>query len=66
MNGLYYSVGFVILALVIIWEAVWKGIGLWRSARNKQVWWFVAIFIINSIGILPLIYLVFFDKDGKK
>lgn len=66
MNSLYYGVGFVILALVVIWEAVWKGIGLWRSARNKQVWWFVAIFIINSIGILPLIYLVFFDKDKKK
>jgi len=54
---------FVILA---IWESVWKGIGLWKSGRNKQLAWFICIFIFNTIGILPIIYLLFFGKDKKE
>lgn len=50
---------------IIIWEAVWKAIGLWKSARNNQLIWFIAIIIINSVGILPIIYLVFFQKKKK-
>lgn len=52
--------------LLIIWEAVWKGIGLWKSARNRQVWWFVCIFIFNTLGILPIVYIAFFQKRKKK
>jgi len=47
---------------LIIWEAVWKGIGLWKSAKNNQSGWFIAIFILNTAGILPIVYLKFFQK----
>jgi Family of unknown function (DUF5652) len=47
---------------VIIWDAVWKGIGLWKSAGNKQIIWFIFIFIVNSVGILPIIYILFFQR----
>jgi len=50
----------------IIWEMVWKGIGLWRAGRNNQVCWFVFIFILNTLGILPIIYLLFFQRKPKK
>lgn len=55
----------VLLGIIAIWELVWKGIGMWKSARNKEILWFLAILIINSVGILPLIYLFFFDKSTK-
>ena len=56
-----------LLIPIIIWEAVWKGIGLWKSARNNQMIWFLAILIINSAGIVPIVYLLFFQgKKGKK
>lgn len=54
-----------ILPLVII-DIILKGITLWRAARHSQKGWFVALLIVNSIGILPIIYLLFFEKKGKK
>lgn len=43
---------------LIIWETVWKMIALWKSARNSHLSWFIFIGIINSIGILPIIYIL--------
>ncbi|MCX6781575.1 MAG: DUF5652 family protein [Candidatus Magasanikbacteria bacterium] len=47
---------------LIIWEATWKGIALWKSGRNNQIGWFVAILLLNTVGILPIVYLKFFQK----
>jgi hypothetical protein len=47
-----------------IWEAIWKGIALWKSGRNNQMKWFVAILILNTIGILPIVYIKFFQKKS--
>lgn len=48
----------VVLALVIVWDLIWRGLALWRAGRNDQPGWFVALMIINSAGILPIIYLL--------
>ena len=53
----------IVFYSLIFWEAIWKGIGLWKCGRNKQLTWFIAIFILNTVGILPIIYLLFFRKD---
>lgn len=55
---------FVLMPLVI-WEIAWKGAGLWKSARNNQLYWFIAVLIINSLGILPIIYIYFFQKKRR-
>jgi len=55
-----------LLIILTIWDMIWRGWALWRSARREEKWWFVALLIINSIGILPIIYLVFFSKDKKR
>ncbi len=47
---------------LIIWGVIWKGIGLWKSAKNNQMGWFIAIFLLNTIGILPILYIKFFQK----
>ncbi len=44
------------------WDLVWKGVALWKAARGNQRYWFVALIIVNSVGILPIIYLLFFQK----
>lgn len=54
-----------LVLLVVIWELVWKGLGLWKAAKNNQRYWFVAIFLLNTIGILPIVYLKFFQKKVK-
>lgn len=54
----------VLFAILAIWEIVWKGLGVWRAAKNNQKYWFAAILLINSVGILPILYLYVFG--GKK
>jgi len=61
MNNLLFS----LLPILIIWEIIWKGIGLWKAARNNEMYWYVAILVLNTAGILPIIYIFFFDKNKK-
>ena len=49
-----------LLVLVLLWTVAIKGYALWHAARNSQRNWFVALLIINSVGILEIIYLVWF------
>lgn len=43
--------------IIILWEAVWKGIGLWKAAKKGDTLWFLAMFLINFFGIVPIFYL---------
>jgi hypothetical protein len=46
-----------ILPLLLLWEGFWKGLALWHSGRRGQPWWFVILLIVNTVGILSIIYL---------
>ena len=46
-----------LMVTVVIWELVWKGLALWRAGRNNHPGWFVALLLLNTAGILPIIYL---------
>ncbi|MDE2071131.1 MAG: hypothetical protein KGI70_00105 [Patescibacteria group bacterium] len=52
---------FAILApfilLVVLWSVFWKGLALWHAARRGQYWWFVIMLVVNTAGILEIIYL---------
>lgn len=52
-----------VLIIVGIWDVVWKLIGMWRSARNNQVAWFICIAVFNTLGILPIIYILTHRKN---
>jgi hypothetical protein len=54
------------LILLIIWEAVWKLLALWKSARKGSVVWFIALAVFNTAGILPILYIFVFSEMGKK
>jgi hypothetical protein len=47
----------LVLLLVILWSLFWKGLALWHSGRRGQPWWFVILLIVNTFGILEIIYL---------
>jgi methionyl-tRNA synthetase len=53
------------LFLLMIWETVWKGFALWFAGKNEHKGWFIAIFILNTAGILPIIYLLWFRCKNK-
>lgn len=54
-----------IFLLLALWEWIWKGIALWKAARNKQLAWYIAILLINSAGILSIVYIKFFQKNKR-
>ena len=54
-----------VLPLVIL-DLVLKGFALWRAARSKQTVWFVALLLVNSVGILPAIYLLTHKEKKAK
>jgi hypothetical protein len=47
-----------VLAVLAVIDLIFKGIALWYSARRNQNVWFIFLLIINSVGILPIIYLL--------
>jgi Co/Zn/Cd efflux system component len=46
----------LLLAVVII---ALKGYALWHAARRSEKWWFIALLLINTVGLLELAYLYF-------
>ncbi len=56
----YMDIFLPLLLLAVLWTIVLKGFALWYAARGGQKWWFVAMLIINTLGILEIIYLIWF------
>ena len=54
-----------IILILVFWDLFWKGLALWKAARNNQKYWFIALLILNSAGILPILY-IFILQSGKK
>lgn len=56
---------FCLLIILAIWDMVWKFIALWKSARNNHLAWFICIAVFNTIGILPIIYILTHRKKAE-
>lgn len=57
------------LPLIIIaafWTIALKGFALWHAARNSQKGWFIALLVINTVGILDLVYLIWFRPTSSR
>ncbi|MDD5545443.1 MAG: DUF5652 family protein [Candidatus Pacebacteria bacterium] len=54
--------------IVLIWSIFWKGMALWKAAQRRDKWWFIAILILNTLGILDIFYLYVYARliDQKK
>ena len=54
-----------IIIIIALWEIVWKLIALWKSARAGHKAWFICIALINTMGILPIIYILMQKNKNK-
>ena len=54
-----------VLIPLIIWTFVWKGISLWKSARRNEKIWFIILLILNTLGILEIIYIFFVTREKR-
>lgn len=71
MNGYGYgnfgyfnhpSFGFFLIPLMA-WSLVWKGWALWKASKNDSLPWFIALLVINTMGILEILYIFVFSKQ---
>ena len=52
----------VLQYVLLVWSIAWKGLALWRASKNDQKNWFIAILVVNTLGILEIVYLFAFAK----
>lgn len=62
MSLVTISILSVIFFLALLWVIAIKGYALWHAAKRNEKWWFVALLVINTFGILELVYVLFFAK----
>ena len=47
---------------VLIWTLFWKGCSLWIAAKENKKWWFLILLVVNTVGILEIIYIFYVAK----
>ncbi len=47
-----------VVAVAVVWELAWKGMALWKAGRSNQIIWFVVLLVLNTAGILPIVFLL--------
>ena len=55
-----------VLLVLSLWTGVWKYLALWRAGTNHDKKWFIAFCIINTLGLLEIIYLYFLPSGQPK
>ena len=59
------SIFIPIIFVVALWTIVLKGYALWAAARGGQKKWFIALLIVNTFGILEIVYLLWFRQKSN-
>ncbi len=52
----------ILIIFLVIWSTVWKGIALWKAGRLSHRNWFILLLVVNTFGILEIIYIYFIAK----
>lgn len=51
---------------LVVWSFVWKGIALWKSARLSHRNWFIALLVVNTMGLLDIAYIFLVARKEEK
>jgi hypothetical protein len=60
MNPFLYSSSkssLIFLLIIVLWVLPWKIYALWTASKNNHKIWFVVLVIVNTFGILEIIYI---------
>ncbi len=62
MKDFIYSGNEVWFGLIALWVLPWKGVALWKAAQRKEQAWFIALLIVNTVGLLEMFYVLYWTK----
>jgi hypothetical protein len=54
-----------LLIVLAVWCVAIKGYALWKAARHSDKGWFVVLLVVNTLGILELVYLFWYLKNHE-
>ncbi len=54
-----------VVVLLSIWGVIWKGIGLWHAGVDRNLLWFVLMFVLNTLGILEIVYIFAISRPRR-
>jgi hypothetical protein len=66
INTSLTSIQVYLIVALAVWSLVWKGLALWKAAGQKDKLWFIVLLIVNSLGLLEILYLFVFSKRQKE
>jgi hypothetical protein len=57
----------IILGVVlgVVWTLIWKSLAMWRAAKVGSKVWFVILLVVNTLGVLDIIYLYVISKPEQ-
>ena len=59
-------IALVIIVAVSVWSLLWKAVALYKAGTLRHKGWFTALFFINTLGILEILYVAFFSKSDRR
>lgn len=65
MMGVFGAAFSLFIIPLMIWSLAWKGYALWKAAKADSKPWFIALLLINTMGILEILYIYVFSKSKK-
>lgn len=54
-----------LIIIIGLWTLPWKAVALWKAARQGAKYWFVALLVINTVGLLEILYIFIFSKKRQ-
>lgn len=65
MYGIFSTGEQLAFAVLLLWTLPWKGMALWKAARKNHQKWFIALLLVQTIGILDILYIYVFSERSK-
>lgn len=64
--GISTTATMILFFIIAVWSLAWKGLALWKSSKKNHLIWFIVLLIVNSVGILEILYIFIFSKMSLK
>jgi hypothetical protein len=61
----WFAVHPVAAGALLVWVLIWKGLALWKAAGLRQKYWFIAMLVLNTLGLLEIFYICFVASKYK-
>lgn len=63
ISPLVFAAWLPLILIIMVWSLIWKGLALWKAAKRGDAIWFIVFLVVNTLGILEILYLYYFSNQ---